>query len=1648
MKRPITNLVIGCLLFLVSQLSAQTVNFSLNPATITANTGDTISLDVVVSNFTNILSFQYGMSWNVSALSFVDVTNLSAQLPGWATSNFGTTNTGNGELKTNWLDPNVAGVSLPNGTVLYTLRLKVLSTTGTTIAFVELPPLTFEFVNGNGMTLNYNLEGCDVNGGGGNSGGGDLTFSAEDLTAPAGTNVCVAVTADNFNNIVSMQYSINFNPAILTYTGVQAFGLPGLNGGSFGTTGASAGNLSFSWDDPSTFGVSVPNGTTLFEICFNVIGTNGQSSNVGFSGSPTFVDIRDGNGNTVPHIFDNGSVTVNGGTPPPIQGFAIIASDETVLPGTSFCVDITVNDFDNIVSMGYTMTFDNNLFHFTGVQGFGLPGLTGGNFGTTMANNGILIFSWDDPGASGVTIPDGQVIYQVCFDVTGPLNCNSSSSFQFTNSPSMIEVYNGNSQLVPWQGINGNLTICNTPQTTLKFIGSQETAGNGSQVCVDVSVENFNCIVSAQYTIHFNQAVLQYNAVQGFGLNGLSGGNFNPQPATGTINFSWDDPTTNGVTLPNGSVIFQICFNVIGTTGQSSPITFDGNPTNVDVVNCNSQTITPAFTNGLVTVGAGCPSPVVIGANPIITHVTCFNGTNGTIDISVSGGNSNYTYKWVDENGTMVGSNQDLTGVGAGAYTVTVTSCSGATMTTGTYNIEQPETPLNVQFQVMNVACFGEMTGGIDLSVTGGTVTGCQGPYTYKWSDGPTTPDRSNLGPGSYIVTVTDCNGCQDIKTINIAGPPSVLTAVATPVNVKCFGQCDGALAITATGGLAPYTYKLNNGQFVNTNTFPNLCAGTYTVQVRDALGCVRTLNATVGTAQAITFTPNTQSASSGCNGSISLAGAGTTGGVAPYSNYSWSNGMTGATIQNLCPGNYCVTVTDANNCTKSACFDVLAPLIASVGTKKNACFGVCDGAINLSIAGGLPNPTFQWSPPAAGQNPTGLCPGTYSVTITSADGQTATVPNIQITQASSPVQINTVLNEGVSLPGQTDGALTVSGTGSFGPPYAYKWSNGPQTATNSFLGEGSYTVTVTDVEGCTNSKTEEIIYDPSAVSLLLTSTNSCESDFNGTLTINVGGGLGPYEVIILGPNSYADTLVSAGGQQVISGLESGAYVVTVNDAAPGAFQQTITKTENVGLTSIVILPIDIYPATNNSSNGKIFIHPVGGGIPYNFQWSNGSFAQNPTNLETGCYFVTIGEASGCYQVFGPLCVENFEASSDNVVPQCSDDTGSITVTPTGSQNTPYHYQWTANGTPVGTDNATLSNVPPGTYSVKITDGLGVSITQVFTLTASSNLDGNVIATSNFNGFNVRCFNGTSGAATANPVNGISSYSFNWSNGATTPSVAGLSAGPITVTITDAIGCTVVATANLTQPNQISVETEAGRNGCTEDGGLATASVFGGIQPYSYLWNDPLKQTSKTATLLEGGEYRLTITDGNGCSMVSETVVPEYVPLKLQALSEPDEGGPSGKAIVQVISGTPPYEYQWQKFPDATDSLITELLPGSYFVAVTDANDCQSLLEVKVTDATQCGEVLPIITPEGDGFNEFFEIACLSRFSENTLEIYNRWGQLVVEYKNYNDGDLWNGLDKRGNPVDDGVYFFVFDYFDPVANQNVTKKGSVTVLRK
>ncbi len=1657
MKRPITNLVLGwmALLLAVFQLNAQSTTFTVTPQTVTGNPGDQFTVNIEVTDFNNILSMQYSMGWDASAIDFVPpVGNLTNALPGFTAANFGTNNAGNGILTLSWLDPNVQGVTLPNGTVLYSLTFQILTATGTDIAFTNSPTI-IELIDGNGNAVNFVGQDAAVNGGGNGGGGGggnpgDLIVIASDEVAASGSSTCVDVSVQNFDNILSMQYSMHFEPTIVQFTGVQGLNLPGLVASNIGTNNAANGDLTFSWLDPNVSGVTVPDNTVIYQICFDVVGTNGQVSPFSFDGTPTTIEVIDGNSNPVNMTPNNGSVTVSGGTPPPpppAVGFAILASDTTVESGQNFCMRFSVQDFTDIVSMQYTMTYDQNKLDFTGFQNLNLTGLATSNFNTNTP--GVITVSWLDPAVAGITLNNGEVIYEICFDAIGANNCNNSTQLSFTGDPTPIEVIDKDGNEVDFNSSPGVVSICDgggggggTP-TNLTFTASNETGENGTELCVDVSVDLFDCIVSAQYSMHFDPTVLEYTTVNNFGLPDMTlGGNFGSVNAnTGVITFSWIDPSTTGVTVPNGTVIYSVCFNVIGSSGDTSPFSFDGDPTIVEVTDCNSGVLNPDFVAGTETVGNPCPGPVSI-VGGVVNDILCFGAATGSVDISVTGGDNNYTYVWTNAGGQQVSTNQDLTAATVGTYTVVVSSCSGGTTATASYTIGQPASGMTLTGNIIHIKCFGDNTGTVDLMVSGGFVNPPSCNYTFKWSDpsGSTFENLFGVGAGTYTVTVTDCNNCQATETFTINGPASSLALSAIPAPTLCFGECSGQINASATGGVPPYQFMINNDPWQNVGTFNDLCAGSYTVKTRDAIGCIRSTTITVTAPSEVQLSAAVTNTTAGCNGSINLS---PTGGTPPYA-FNWTGpnvNFTTEDIGNLCPGEYCVTVTDFKGCTKTLCETVQAPLSISLDAIPS-CFGQCTGELNVNTTGGEPPFTFAWSggpSNPSGQNPKDLCPGTYTVTVTSADGQVQTATET-VDGATSAVQILDADVSLLSLPTSNDGIITLTVTGGFGN-YTYNWSNGATTNPATGLSAGSYSVTVTDLYGCTVvGGPYTVFFSTSPMSLDVNGSAVCVADISdgGTLSVSVTGGLAPYDFQFSGPDVIDPVQNDQDGQLTISGLTPGNYCVTVTDAAPGTFNQELDDCDEIRVIDLEITPISITPVTNGN-NGQIDITVTGGDQVYTFVWDDGSTSQDLNNIQPGSYDVVITDANGCIEEFTGILVEEFTATSNAVMNDCpSDENGSITVIPNGSLNAPFTYSWSNSET-----TQTISGLSVGTYTVTITDTLNASIVASFDVTSLSNLGANIQGTTD-----ILCYGDATGGAKVEPFDGMSPYTYAWNNSVFLNEIFNVPAGDYSVTVTDAVNCKVEAALTISQPDilKVTITTDNGAD-CAEGNGRATANVTGGISPYSYSWDDPLDQNGKTAILLDPGAFTVTVADDNGCEETADAIIDEITPLIVEGLSVPDSGGPDGEAIANVVSGTPPYTFEWRDYL-VTDSILTELLPDLYFVKVSDANGCEELVTIRVEDATICLEASAIITPEGDGFNEEFKLGCLSRYSDNRLEIFNRWGQSVFLADDYNNDKLWRGTNRRGNDVPDGVYYYVFEYFDPVSGTQQTQKGAVTVLRK
>ncbi|RME08553.1 MAG: hypothetical protein D6816_05440, partial [Bacteroidetes bacterium] len=271
MKRPITTLVIGALVFFSTLNVFAQPTFTVSPQSVTADVGQSFTVDIVVDGFTDILSFQYSLTWDAAAIEYVSISNITTDLPGFTMANIGTNNAGSGVMTASWFDPNVTGVSVPNGTVLYSITFNVLANTPTTIAFGNTPT-PIEVIDSQGNSIGMTPQNCSVNGGGGGGGGNPpvtgFAIIASDETVMPGANFCVDISVQDFTDIVSMQYTMGFDETQIEYTSVQSFNLNGLNAGNIGTNQAGSGILTLSWLDPEVDGETLPNGTVIYQVCF------------------------------------------------------------------------------------------------------------------------------------------------------------------------------------------------------------------------------------------------------------------------------------------------------------------------------------------------------------------------------------------------------------------------------------------------------------------------------------------------------------------------------------------------------------------------------------------------------------------------------------------------------------------------------------------------------------------------------------------------------------------------------------------------------------------------------------------------------------------------------------------------------------------------------------------------------------------------------------------------------------------------------------------------------------------------------------------------------------------------------------------------------------------------------------------------------------------------------------------------------------------------------------------------------------------------------------------------------------------------------------------------------------------------------------
>jgi gliding motility-associated-like protein len=913
-------------------------------------------------------------------------------------------------------------------------------------------------------------------------------------------------------------------------------------------------------------------------------------------------------------------------------------------------------------------------------------------------------------------------------------------------------------------------------------------------------------------------------------------------------------------------------------------------------------------------------------------NISCNGGSDGAIDLTPSNGTAPYTYIW--STGSV---DEDLTGLTAGTYTVTVTDFLGDTQT-GSVTLVEPNA-LSINLDNIEVdSCGGVGDGAVFISVTGGVLN-----YSYAWSNASITEDISGLVANTYTVTVTDANLCASTKPFVVGEVPSLILSTST-IDVLCNGDVTGSIDLIVLGGTPIYTYTWSNGG--SSQDISGLVANTYTVTVTDGSACSATTSAIINQpAAALNLSTSTTAVAcfGASTGSIDLA---VTGGTPNYT-YLWSNGFTGEDPSALVAGTYTVTVTDDNSCTATTSVIVAQPssgLGLSTSVTPVACFGGNTGSINLTVTGGTPNYTYLWSHGFAGEDPSALVAGTYTVTVTDDNSCTATT-SVIVSQPSSGLGLSTLATD-VACFGNNTGSINLTVTGGT-PNYTYLWSNGFTGEDPSALVAGTYTVTVTDDNSCT-ATTSVIVSQPAAALGLSTSTTTitCFGDNTGAINLTVTGGTPNYSY--LWSNGFT-------GQDP-SSLITGTYTVTVTD------NNSCTATTSAIVNQNPIISTTFFPVngTCNASNGSVTVIAGGGSPGYTYLWNTGSSSQAISGLAAGTYTVTVTDILLCSRTFS-VAVGNSGAPQSSLVTSTPTSCfggadGSLDITVTGG--TPnYSYVWST-----GATSQDISSLVAGTYTVTVTDQNFCVNTNSFVVSQPTIIS--LSATPS----GVLCNGGSTGSIDLNVSGGTPNYSYLWSNGATGQDPTGLIAGTYTVTVTDDNGCTRSQSFVVSQPTALAASTSTTQSGCGVSTGSATVSPSGATPNYTFLWNTGA--TTQSINLIPAGTYTVTVTDDNGCSIVRNAIVTSAnAPVISNVVNTPVTcfGGSDGSLDITVTGGTPLYVYSWSNGAGTED--ISGLIAGTYTVTVTDFNSCSVSASYIVTQANQVSGTAVLNSPSCNGFS-------------------------------------------------------------------------------
>ncbi|WP_435262416.1 T9SS type A sorting domain-containing protein [Tenacibaculum sp. nBUS_03] len=1053
-------------------------------------------------------------------------------------------------------------------------------------------------------------------------------------------------------------------------------------------------------------------------------------------------------------------------------------------------------------------------------------------------------------------------------------------------------------------------------------------------------------------------------------------------PATGLSISTEEENHVTGFGLSNGSIKVKASGGTPGYSYEWKDSTGKvlGSRTN-ELLNISSGTYTLVVSdagNCIATTTHKIEEPLLLEAKIEEVSILC-NGGTGQLRSKVTGGVSPYVYNWTDATGKEISTSTFIEEV-SGVYNLEVTDENNNKAIVSSINLVEPVVLEFGNINVVDVLCYQGATGSISVLAKGGTF-----PYTYSWKHGATGPSINSLTGGDYTVTIRDKNLCEISKLIKVTTPATGLSIGTEEENhVTGFGLSNGSIKVKASGGTPGYSYewKDSTGKVLGstTNELLNISGGTYTLVVSDAGNCIAT--ATYKIEEPLLLEAKIEEVSILCNGGTGQLRSKVTGGVSPYV-YNWTDAtgkeISTSTFIEEVSGVYNLEVIDENN-NKAivSSINLEEPLnleFSKIEVVDVNCYGGATGSILVEVNGGTSPYTYVWKHSIENKNSVnGLKQGVYSVTITDKNGCSITNDAIRVNEP----ELYEISETSLFRPTSdlvNDGKINIKIVGGVSP-YNYLWKNEKdeilKDVNSNFkndeitsLGEGTYTIRVTDSKGCIVEET----YNLANPGELLVSVEqlqeiTCYNGNNAILDVITIGGAGGNKYTWY--DASDDSIV--GNKKQLTNIVAGKYYVIVDNAAGIKEKSPLYEVKEP-------LKIELDFSSENAScnkadNGSFKFNVKGGNNVYKYRyafegmgysnWINVvSNVVEVKNLKPGSHKVQLIDGNNCFalnlkgedeftiKITEPLQLKITQLSSEEPTGYGLSN-GHIEASIIGG-TPPYSYTWFNSPGILTPSSLRIENLNKGTYTLKVEDSKGCSTEKTFELSEPEKLE--VLIKRNSI---ISCNGSSNGEIQAIVSGGVKAYSYKWYREGNTSTIgtkavlSNLPQGAYYVVITDTNNNTVRSSRyELTEPPILTLELTSDYVSCgTGTDWEVKSTVLGGTAPYTYLWNTGVN--SSDLTNVKPGSYKLTVVDVNGCKITKELEL--VAPLKLE-IAQVSSTTPTGYGLsnghieASVKGGTAPYNYSWiasNGILMPSDLRLENLAKGSYTLKVEDSKGCST----------------------------------------------------------------------------------------------------------